>query len=61
MTKKHLFKIERPNEETVDFYVNGEHVGNANHDEHGWSGMSAAVNLFRSVAKQIGAEIDNAS
>ena len=52
-----LFLIKRKNEELVEFYVNGELVGNANHDEHGWSGIEATTSLFESIARTVGAEL----
>lgn len=57
MTKP-TFKIVQDVEDEIEFYVNGNLVGSANHDEHGWSGMDAARALFTSIAAELGIEVD---
>jgi hypothetical protein len=52
-----IFRINRPHEETIEFFVDDESVGTVTHDEHGWSAMDDVQCLFERVANRIGAEI----
>lgn len=54
---KLVFKIKRPDEETMVFLVNGKEVGEANHDNDGWAGMDTARSLFERIAHAVGAKI----
>jgi hypothetical protein len=49
--------FKRPDEENLDVYVDGEHVGNVNHDDHGWSGMQSAEDLVRRIAEALKIEV----
>jgi len=53
------FWIERPDDETAEFFIGEKLVGSANHDQHGWDGMKAAEELFESVAKTLGAKFES--
>lgn len=55
--KKPVVSIERPDDETIQVYVNGESIISANHDEHGWSGMDAVEKTALAVARACGAEV----
>ena len=57
MTKP-TFKIVQDVEDEIEFYVNGNLVGTADHDEHGWSGMEATQRLFKSIAAELGCEVE---
>lgn len=48
-----VITIKRPDEEHIEFYVGKKLVGDANHDEHGWSGMEATESLIRKMAKAL--------
>lgn len=49
--------INCPDEERMHIVFNGSTVGSFNHDEHGWSGMSAAEKLARNIARELGIEV----
>lgn len=54
---KHVFKrITTFDSENVDYELDGVHLINANHDDHGWSGMADIQNLLKAIAERIGAE-----
>jgi hypothetical protein len=55
--EKQKITIKRPDEEHIEVYVGRKCVGNANHDEHGWAGMSATKSLVTSLAKALGIEV----
>lgn len=44
-------RIVRPDDETVEIWVDDEHVTTLNHDEDGWAGIDAAVHTTRKLAQ----------
>ena len=44
-------------EETVDIYLNGNHVANVNYDDHGWTALTLVERTVEKIAEVIGAEI----
>lgn len=54
---KHTINLKRPDEETLEIYVDGESVGDFNHDEYGWTGMEAAEKVITKLAEKLGIEI----
>lgn len=52
----HRFEI-RHADERFDVLLDGQHLIQANHDEHGWDGMGAVRKVVDGVARIIGAEI----
>ena len=55
---KHTFGINYPYDEDMEFYVDGEQIAYANHDEHGWVGMEAMKDLFENIADKFGIEVE---
>lgn len=53
----HRFEIKHTSDEAFSIYLNGEYLMQANHDDHGWSGMESMRDLVDKVAKGIGAEV----
>lgn len=51
------FWIEQKDDETIKLFVGETPVGQFNHDEHGWAGISAATTLFERIAKAVGVEV----
>ncbi|WP_174526426.1 hypothetical protein [Micromonospora maritima] len=49
--------IERPNDETVHVYVDGDYVAGATYTEHGWSGMEAVERTALAVAHALTATV----
>jgi hypothetical protein len=45
------------NDEQVDILLYGEELISVNHDEHGWDGIQVALNLSRTFARKLGAEV----
>ena len=58
---KHTIAFVAPDEETLEIHIDGENVGNFNHDDHGWNGMQAAQQLMRAVARKLNFEIIEAT
>lgn len=56
-TKLPKLVLDRPDPETLEVRVGKKYVGSANHDEHGWSGMSAVEELAKSMAKALGLKV----
>lgn len=52
----HRFEI-RHAVERFDVLLDGQHLIQANHDDHGWEGMDAVRKIVEGVARVIGAEI----
>jgi len=52
----HRFEI-RHADERFDVLLNGEHIIQANHDEHGWDGMDAVRKAVEGIARVIGADV----
>lgn len=40
-----------------EFFVNGEKVGDTDHDQHGWQGMEDMCSMFENIAAQLGVEV----
>lgn len=55
----HIFTIQSPNDEVVEYYLDGEHLITANHDEHGWSGMEGIEAMVATIAKNLGIPIEH--
>ena len=51
------FHLRQDDDEHVTVLVNGEEVGDVNHDAHGWDGMEAALRIVRAIADQLGATV----
>lgn len=53
--------LHRPDDEQVDLVIehNGDRldIASANHDEHGWAGMSILDNVARSLASYLGTTV----
>lgn len=61
MTKKQtkpVFARARQDEETIVFFVNGVHVGDATHDDLGWGGMETVDRIFSRIAGALGATVE---
>lgn len=54
----HKFTLNRPTEERLDIFLDGECVGAYNHDAHGWQGMEDAEALVRQIAKKLDVEVE---
>jgi hypothetical protein len=50
----HTICLNRPDDERLEILVNGESVGDFDHDRHGWSGMEAAEDLATAIAGKLG-------
>lgn len=46
-------------DEVVFVHVNGELVGQIDHETYGWSGMTEAMALVEAIAKRLNITIDN--
>ena len=44
-------------DEQLEIFVDGDSVGTFDHDNHGWSGMDAAVRLAEKIAKKLDLEV----
>lgn len=53
MSLKHVIKFIREDDEQLVIELDGQYVGGANHDEHGWSGMDAVEDAVTAIAKQL--------
>ena len=56
--KKNMIQIVRPNDEEIDFLLNGKEFYSVNHDEHGWAGMDAVQDVVVILAKKLGIKIN---
>ena len=45
------------NDEAVDILLDGDELISVNHDEHGWDGMQVALDLSRTFARKLGADV----
>lgn len=54
---KPVVEIRRPHDEALQVVINGEVVAEANHDEHGWSGMDAVEKTALAVARALGVHL----
>lgn len=54
----HKITINREDDEHIEFLIDGESVGSANHDNDGWAGMETAENLVTNIAIKLGFEIE---
>ncbi len=54
----HKFTLNRPTEERLDIFLDGECVGSYNHDAQGWQGMEDAEALVRQIAKKFDIEVE---
>jgi hypothetical protein len=52
------FRISKPDEETIEFYIDGKFIGEATYDDCGWSGMEKVERLFVSIATHLNEEVD---
>lgn len=39
------------------FFVNGAEVGRCDHDTAGWQGIADQMSMFKSIAKELGVEV----
>lgn len=46
-------------DEVVNFYIEEELIGSVNHDEYGWAGMTATIELVEAIAEAYGIPIRN--
>ena len=51
------FWIERPDDENIKFTVGEHQIAHLCYDDHGFLGMKISEDMFRNIAKQIGAEV----
>lgn len=49
--------IRRPSDERVEVWLGQKPIGAFTHDEHGWSGMEAALDVATGLAKALGITI----
>lgn len=52
MTKIKI-RCNSPDDEWEQWYIDGEHVMTANHDDHGWDGMEAVRKVFQIFAEKL--------
>jgi hypothetical protein len=57
---KHKLIIASDGDDNIKIMLDGETMGNFNHDEHGWSGMEAATTLASAIAKKLNIEVIHA-
>lgn len=50
----HTIRLNRPDDERLEILVDGESVGDFDHDRHGWSGIEAAEKLATAIAGKLG-------
>jgi hypothetical protein len=50
-------EIIRPDDESVEIYVDGKEIASANHDADGWNGMGRLVDAAQAIARALGADI----
>jgi hypothetical protein len=55
----HIFTVKSPNDEHVEYSLDGEHLITANYTDHGWAGMEAIDQMVSKIAVQIGAELQH--
>lgn len=55
--RKHVFTVKRVSDDRIDYALDGEHLVNANHDDHGWAGMEEIEKLVKAIAGKIGADV----
>ena len=55
--KRHTFAVVAEGDETELYFIDGEQVGESNHDDHGWAGMEAMRDLFQSIADVLDAYV----
>lgn len=51
------FIIREDDPETFTFIIGDKEVSTVNHDEHGWTGIEAAKEMFREAAKILGCDV----
>lgn len=51
--------VRRPDDDHLEVVIDGNVVAEANHDEHGWSGMDAVEKTAVAVARALGVEIQD--
>jgi len=52
------FRIHRVNDDEDKFFIDGKHVGGTDYDTHGSQGMRDMYKLFRDIAAEVGAELE---
>jgi hypothetical protein len=45
--------------EEIYIHLDGQLVYTANHDEHGWDGMTAVIELVEKIAAALGLRVEN--
>jgi len=50
-------KFERPDDETLNIFLNGESLGSYTHDFDGWDGMQRAQQMARRFAEIMKLEV----
>lgn len=50
--------LKRPNDETLQIYLNDNLIGEYCHDEIGWSGLNQIENLIKEISKTMNWEIE---
>lgn len=52
-------QVIRPGDETIEVYIDGKQIAYVNHDEHGWSGMTAMYEAVKATATLLGADFED--
>lgn len=52
------FVIYRPDDEKMAVHLNGQYIGSANHDEHGWAGMDMFEKTITKIAEVLNLPIE---
>lgn len=52
-----VLTIKEVDDETTEYFVNGESIYITNHDEHGWAGMQSVYDALTTFAKATGVKI----
>ena len=54
---KMRFRIDRPDDEKMEIWLNNKCIGSYNHDVDGWVGLEKAEMLVRCIANQLNIEV----
>lgn len=55
------FSVESPDDEVLELFIGEKKVGTLNHEDHGWAGMEAGLDLFKEIAETLGADFERTS
>lgn len=54
---EHTFEILSDGDERFEVWLDGKRLMGFNHDEHGWSGIEAAIDLTKAIAESLSAKV----